>query len=286
MRIVVCIKQIGHICHPIGIDRKGGVIEPEKMIYMLNPYDEVAMEEAIRIKEKFPGTEVIALTLGPSRSEEVLRYSSALGADSMIRVNGDPTDPRTTATLLAKVIADMGCDIILCGKKAMDTNGGMVGSFLAEILDIGQTTGILKLYVDPKKRTALVERSIGRGDRELIECSLPALFTVERGMNEPRYPTLPHRLRSEKQKITRIEANSLTVAFDTESGLGGLPTLDPPRPKPKKVFTPDSQLSASERMRLIMSGGGRAAKKGDLIEGAPEKAAEAIMSVLIQEKMV
>lgn len=286
MRVVVCIKQIGHICHPVGLDRKGGVIEPEKMVYMLNPYDEVALEEAIRIKEKFPGTEVVALTLGPPRSEEVLRYASALGADTLIRIDGDAPDPRATAALLAKIIADLEYDLILCGKKAMDRNGSMVGSFIAEILDIGQTTGILKLDVFPEKQKARVERSIGKGDRELIECSLPALFTVERGMNEPRYPALPNRLRAQKQKIEQIAVSLHDPALGTESGLGGLPNFAPPRLKPKKVFTPDSRLSASERMRLIMSGGGKTAKKGDLIEGTPEKAAEAIMNVLVREKMV
>lgn len=286
MRIIVCIKQTGYICHPIAIDRKGGEIDHEKMVYMINPCDEAAMEEAIRIKHRFPGTEVIALTLGPPRVEDALRYAFAFGADKMIHVVGQTHDSLTTATVLAKVIEGLGFDIILCGKKAIDSNACMVGSFLAELLDIGHTTGIVKLDVFPEKKKAIVERSIGRGDREQIECILPALFTVEKGINDPRYPTLPGRLRAEKEGIERIEMASLNMQINLESDLGVSISLSPPRPKPKKVFTPDSQLSASERRRLIMSGGGKTAKKGELIEGTSEEVAKIIVDVLIKEKII
>ena len=88
MRIVVCIKQVGYICHPIAMTHMGGEIDPEKMVHMLNPFDEFAMEEAIRIKARFPGTEVVAVTLGPPLSEDALRYAFSFGADKMIRVDG------------------------------------------------------------------------------------------------------------------------------------------------------------------------------------------------------
>ena len=286
MRIIVCIKQTGYICHPIAIDRKGGEIDHEKIVYMINPCDEAAMEEAIRIKQRFPGAEVIALTLGPPRAEEALRYAFAFGADKMIHVIGESPDSLSTATVLAKVIEGLDFDIILCGKKSIDSNAGMAGSFLAELLDIGHTTGIVKLDVFPEKGRAIVERSIGRGDREQVECALPALFTVERGINDPRYPTLPNRLRGGKEVIEHIEMASLNIRFNIESGLGGSISLSPPRPKPKKVFTPDSRLSASERKRLIMSGGGKTAKKGELIEGNPDEVAKIIIDVLVREKIV
>lgn len=286
MRIIVCIKQTGCICHPIAIERRGGEIDHDKMVYMINPCDEAAMEEAIRIKERVPGTEVIALTLGPPRAEEALRYAFAFGADKMIHVIGETHDSLSTATVLAKIIGDLDFDIILCGKKAIDSNAGMVGSFIAGLLDIGHTTGIVKLDVLNEEKKAIVERSIGRGDREQIECMLPALFTVERGINDPRYPTLPNRLRSEKEGIERIEMASLNVRLDHGSGSGGSTTLSPPRPKPKKAFTPDSRLSASERRRLLMSGGGKTVKKGELIQGTPEETAKTIVDVLVREKIV
>jgi electron transfer flavoprotein beta subunit len=285
MKVIVCIKQIGYICHPIAIDRRGGDVDPGKIVYMLNPYDELAMEEAIRIKDRFHGTEVVVLTMGPPRAEEALRYAFSFGADKMIRINSANLNPWHTSSVLAKAIDRLGYDIILCGKKAIDSNENMVGSFLAESLDIGQVTGIVKLDVFPDKKEAIAERSVGRGDREVIECGLPALFTVEKGINEPRYPTLPNRLRAEKADVERMEMASPGMEFDLNLGSNQSVNFSPPRPKPKKVFTPDSGLSAGERRRLLMYGG-RKAKEGNLIEGAPDKAAEVIMNILIQEKMV
>jgi electron transfer flavoprotein beta subunit len=285
MKVIVCIKQIGYICHPIAIDRRGGDVDPGKIVYMLNPYDELAMEEAIRIKDRFQGTEVVVLTMGPPRAEEALRYAFSFGADKMIRIDSANLNPWHTSSVLAKAIDRLGYDIILCGKKAIDSNDSMVGSFIAESLDIAQVTAVVKLDVFPDKKEAIVERSVGRGDREVIECGLPALFTVEKGINDPRYPTLPNRLRSETADVERMEMASLGMEFDLDLGSNQSINFSPPRPKPKKVFSPDSGLSAGERRRLLMSGG-KKAKEGDLIEGAPDKAAEVIMNILIQEKMV
>jgi electron transfer flavoprotein beta subunit len=285
MKIIVCIKQVAFICHPIAIDRKGGDIDREKVVYMLNPYDEAAVEEAIRIKERAVDAEIILLTLGPPRAEEALRYAFSMGADSMIRIDGDIADPFTVSFILKSVIKKMGFDIILCGKKAIDSNDCMVGTFLAESLNIAHVAGILKLDVFPEEKLALAERTLGRGDREVVDCSLPALFSVELGINSPRYPTLPNRFKADKKKIEVIEMSSIDVGLSKNTGLGRLTNLSPPRPRPKKIFTPDSSLSAAERRRLMMSGG-KTTKKGDLIEGEPDKVAETILNVLIQEKIV
>lgn len=285
MRIIVCIKQVAFICHPIAIERKGGDIDQQKVVYMLNPYDEAAVEEAIRIKERSDDAEIILLTLGPLRAEESLRYAFSMGADSMIRIDGDIADPFIVSFVLSKVIKEMGFDIILCGKKAIDSNDCAVGTFLAESLGIAHVAGVLKLNVFPEEELALVERALGRGDREVVDCSLPGLFSVELGINNPRYPTLPNRFKADREKIEVIEMSSIDVALSKNTGLSRLNDLSPPRPRPKKVFTPDSNLSASERRRIMMSGG-KTGKKGDLIEGAPDKAAETIMNVLIQEKIL
>ena len=118
-----------------------------------------------------------------------------------------------------------------------------------------------------------------------MDCTLPALFSVELGINSPRYPTLPDRFKADKERIAVIDMSSIDVALSKNISLGHLTDLSPPRPRPKKVFTPDSNLSASERRRLMMSGA-KTAKKGDMIEGEPGKVAETIMNVLIQEKIV
>lgn len=285
MRVIVCIKQIGYVYHPIAIDSPGGSIDPEKIVYMLNPYDEVALEEAVRIKEKFPGSEVTVITAGPPQVNKTLRYAFAFGADRMIRIHCRKLAPWSTSLVLAAVIKDLEYDLILCGKKAIDTNDNQVGSSIAELLNIAQVSGIVGLEVSPQREKAIVERYLGKGDRDVIECNLPALFTVEKTMNDPRYPTVPNRLMAERQEIHEIEAESLDVNFDSEVDLTEFMSLSPPRPRPKKVFTPDSKLSATERMKMIMSGG-MVAKKSDLLKGPPERLADQIIEILIQEKII
>jgi len=285
MRVIVCIKQIGYVYHPIAIDSPGGSIDPEKIVYMLNPYDEVALEEAVRIKEKFPGSEVTVITAGPPQVNKTLRYAFAFGADRMIRIHCRKLAPWATSLVLAAVIKDLEYDLILCGKKAIDTNDNQVGSSIAELLNIAQVSGIVGLEVSPQREKAIVERYLGKGDRDVIECNLPALFTVEKTMNDPRYPTVPNRLMAERQEIHEIEAESLDVNFDSEVDLTEFMSLSPPRPRPKKVFTPDSKLSATDRMKMIMSGG-MVAKKSDLLKGPPERLADQIIEILIQEKII
>jgi len=285
MRIVVFVKQIGYVYHPLAIESVGGVIDPEKMVYMLNPYDESALEEAIQIKERFPGCEVIIITAGPPRDEEALRYAFAFGADRMIRINTESLVPWSIASLLVEVIRNLNLDIILCGKRATDTNDNQVPTLVAELLNLVQVSGIISLEPFPKEEKAMVERYLGKGDREEIECKLPALFTVEKGLNDPRYPTLPNRLLAEKHEIEVIEESSLGARLDNVPDLSVSAQLTPPRPKPKKAFTPDTHLSPGERLKLIMSGGA-ADKKSDLIEGIPEELANKIMEVLIQEKVI
>jgi len=284
MKIIVCVKQVGYIYHPIAIDSPGGAIDPEKIVYMLNPYDEVAIEEALRIKENF-GFEVIVITAGPPKAEAALRYAFSFGADRMIRIHCQSLDAWSISLALTAVIRNLTYDVILCGRKAMDTNEGMVGSFVAELLNISQVSGIVGLEIVSQKKKVVVEKYLGRGDREVIECNLPALFTVERSVNEPRYPTVPSRLKAEKKGIEVIELGTLGLRFDEELTLSNIRSISPPKPKPKKVFTPDSHLSASDRMRLIMSGG-MAGKKSDLFEGPPETMANKIAEVLIQEKIL
>jgi len=131
----------------------------------------------------------------------------------------------------------------------------------------------------------VVHRSLGRGDRQVLECSVPALFTVEKGLNDPRYPSLPNRLSAKKAEIEVIESSSLGLSTVDEMNIVQYMTLSPPRPKPKKVFTPDSNLSASERMRLLMTGQ-KTEKKAGLVEGNAGDIAGKVVKVLVQEKVV
>jgi len=129
MRIVVCVKQVKYVYHDLPLCEARNEIDPEKMVRMMNPYDEISVEEAVRIKERYKDCEVILITVGPPASEEMLRYAFALGGDRMIRVDFESDDPWSISVILAEAIKDLNYDFVLCGKKAIDNNAGLVGSF-------------------------------------------------------------------------------------------------------------------------------------------------------------
>ena len=285
MRVVVCIKQVSYAYHPLALDVTGSRLDPEKTVSMLNPYDEIAIEQAVTIKDYVGDCEIVAVCAGLARSEEALRYAFAMGVDKMIRIDFDSIDPWLTSLVLARVIKELGYDVVLCGKKAIDTNAGQVGSLLGELLKLPQVSGIVGLKLFPEEKKAVADRYLGRGDRQVVECALPALFTVEEGLNDPRYPILGNRLLAEKEEVEVIKVDPSELCTEKDVDFTDVMRLSPPRPKPTKIFTPDSSLSPSERMKLIMSGG-ITQKKSQLLKGKAEDIAERIVTVLSGERIV
>jgi electron transfer flavoprotein beta subunit len=285
MKIVVCIKQVGYIYDPTAIDLSTGEIDSEKMVSILNPYDEVAVEEAIKIKETVDDCEVVIITAGQPDAEKALRYAYAMGGDRMVRIDYESSDPWKIALILASAIEKTGCDLVLCGKKAIDSNGGQVGSFIAELLRVPQISGIVGLDLFAEQGKALVERYLGKGDKEEMECRLPALFTAEMGLNDPRYPTLSNRLAAEKAEIEALNPATLEVISDEEENRTELMQFSQPRPKTRKVFTPDSSLSGADRLKQMMSGGSTD-EATDILEGPVDQLAGHIAEFIIQEQVL
>lgn len=287
MKIVVCIKQIDFLYHPVGVETQTDAIDPEKTVPMLNPYDEIAVEAAVDVKERRDDCEVMLVTVGPAAVESTLRYAFSLGADRMIRINSEGCDAGSIAAGLAAFLKNIAYDVILCGKMALDGNNGQVGSFLAEQLNLPQVSGIVAWALSADKGSATVQRYLGRGNRQEVACPLPALFTVENGMNDPRYPTLPNRLRSQDAAVEVID-----IAADPRTEPALLPPADkacylsPPNPKPKNIFTPDSKLPAGERVRLILAGGDAKEKSGRMLEGNPAHAADVLWEILMRQKII
>jgi len=290
MNIVVCVKQVADINIPIELDPETGSIANEELAYVVNPYDMLAVEEAVRIKEKTNG-QVILASLGESSAEMALRKCLALGADRAILLC-DPaladSDGYATATVLAKTIALFPYDLVLCGVRAIDTNAGQVGSAIAAMLGIALVTGVTKIEVSADRKKVVVQRKLEGGNREVVETPLPALLTVEAGLNKPTYPGLPSMIAAQRGEIERYDIKGLGLSSN-EAGSRGARTqtarLAPSKPRPKKIFTPDSNLPAAERMRLIMSGG-IAERKGGLLEGEPAELASKLIQFLRQEKLL
>ena len=290
MNIVVCIKQVADTNIPIGLNPETNSIQSEDLAYVVNPYDMLAVEEAVRIKEKNDG-QVIAISLGTPSAEMALRKCLALGADRAILLC-DPafagSDGYATAAVLAKAIALFQYDLVLCGVRAIDTNAGQVGSAIAEMLGIALVTGVTEIDVSPEQKMVTVQRRLEGGNREVVETPLPTLLTAEAGLNKPRYPGLPSMIMAQRKEIERYNIEALGLSLK-EVGSGGSKTdtdrLSASKPRPKRIFTPDSSLSAAERMRLIMSGG-IAEKKGDLLDGEPAELAAKLIQFLGQQKLL
>jgi electron transfer flavoprotein beta subunit len=182
--------------------------------YALNFFDEFAVEEALRIKEKLGDGKVTVITLGSHKATDALRRGIAMGADEAFQIE-DPAleevDGYVTAKTLAKFIQGQNYDVILCGKQAIDDDSGAVGPALAQLLGIPYLTSIIELEVAADKNEARAAREI-EGGREIVTCPLPALFTAQKGLNEPRIPQVAGVMKAMKAQIQKIDLEALGLS--------------------------------------------------------------------------
>lgn len=202
MNIIACIKQVPDTETQIKIDPAGKSIVQDDIKWVMNPYDEFAVEEAIRLKEKFGG-EVTVVGLGPKRVTESLRTALAMGADKAVLISDpalDGSDSLATAKALAAAIKGLEYDIIIAGQRGVDEDSGVVGSALADMLGIPSISLAVKLEVAEDGKSAKVNRPV-EGQTLVIETSLPALITAQKGLNEPRYASLPGIMKAKKKPL-------------------------------------------------------------------------------------
>jgi electron transfer flavoprotein beta subunit len=274
MKIIVCVKQICLTYARTGVDPGRDFLAPEDTLYRVNPYDEVALELALQIKELQGSGEIILLTLGPIIAEAELRRCLARGADDIYQIDTEgEMDPWGKSQLLARVIGDMGADLILCGKESLDKRNGQVGAVVARHLGMPFVSTIVDLTITDNA-TARAIRSAGRGVREAVGCPLPAVFSVDLGLHEPRLVTYEGKRRARSSEIRRLDYRKWISARKTIS-MG----MFPPRPRPKRIPTPDSGLEAFYRIGQLLMGS-RVEKKGAILRGDPESQAEGIISFL------
>jgi electron transfer flavoprotein beta subunit len=199
MDIVVCMKQTFDTEAKIVIDGSGK-IDPTGVNLVINPYDEFAVEEALKLREKFGG-QVTLVSMGGERAQEALRTALAMGCDEAVLVCDpaiDSPDEWVTAKILAKAVSQLPYDIILTGRIAVDDGSAQVAVRMADELNVPSVSSILKLEVEDKKAT--VTREID-GGTELIETSLPAVLTAQKGLNIPRYPSMMGIMKAKKKEI-------------------------------------------------------------------------------------
>ncbi|MCR8994140.1 electron transfer flavoprotein subunit beta/FixA family protein [Brevibacillus laterosporus] len=205
MKILVAMKQTFDTEEKIMI--QDGLISDDGVETIINPYDEYAIEEAIKLRDDLGG-EVIVMTVGKDGAEKELRTALAMGADRAVLVEDESLfgDEYTTAKVLAAVAKKEGFDLILGGQMAVDSGAGQGGPRLAEELSINHVSTAVK--IDIEGTTVRVERDV-EGDTEVVETSLPVLITAQQGLNEPRYPSLPGIMKAKKKPLDRLSADDL-----------------------------------------------------------------------------
>ena len=282
MKIVVCAKQVKFTYARTGRDPLKNYIAPEDNIFRINPWDESALDIALKLKEKDNSIDVIILTLGPVVAEKELRRCIAIGADEIYRVaTEEDHDSWSKSILLARGIEELKADLVFCGKESVDKQNGQVGAFIAHHLNLPFVSDVIQVETGFKpssadKVNAKVTRNAGRGVREEIECPLPAVFSISQ-------PGIATRLSSYEQR-QKAMINPFKI-LDIKTGNVEKKLLHkktfPPRPRPKRVLTPDSSLPAFDRINQLLAGS-NIEKKGTMLTGDPESQVEGIISYLIE----
>ena len=224
MKILVIVRQTPDTEAKIQANASGNGIETSDMKWILNPFDEFAVEEAVQIKEA-TGAELIVLTVGPDRSVEALRTALAMGGDASIHIKDESfgeMDSYALAKVIASKIKAMGdVDLIFAGKKWIDEESGQVAIQVAEELAIPQATLATRVAVDEGAKKVKVQSEIEGGQR-IVEMTFPALITCERGLNEPRYASLPGIMKAKKKPLEEVLIDSIDLEETglTQDGLG------------------------------------------------------------------
>jgi electron transfer flavoprotein beta subunit len=252
MKILVLVKQVPDTATQVKIGSDGRTIDTTGITWIVSPYDEFAVEEALRIKEKRGQGDVVAVTVGPERAKEALRSCLAMGADRAIHVN-DPAlegaDTLLTARALAAVVKLEQPALVLTGRQAIDDDMGAVGAQVAELLGWPCLNWVMEEAISEDGTRVRAGRQV-EGGLELFELPLPCLLTAQKGMNEPRYPTLKGIMGAKKKEIKDLKAGDLGLGDAARQlEVVALEAL-PPRP-PGRILTGDPKDMAKELVRAL-----------------------------------
>jgi electron transfer flavoprotein beta subunit len=253
MDIVACLKRVPDTSEAanIKIDASGKSIEKSGLVFKINDWDEYVLETAAQLKEKQGGT-FTAVTVGPKEWDDILRRALAMGADRAIRIDEDVVslDPYPVAQILAKQIQDLRYDLVLFGAQSEDFGSGLLGAMVGEMLGIPHATLVVSLQVEEK--TLRVKREVEASALESYSIELPALLTIQTGINRPRYISLGGIKRAMKIQL------QVRTLRDLELSLAGL-----------------NQMITLEKLELPPRG-----KKAEIISGSPEESAEKLAKIL------
>jgi electron transfer flavoprotein beta subunit len=255
MKILVCIKEVADSSDTLQVDERTGLLSyPENAAFRMNRFDEFALEEALLIKETLPGTLVDALSVGPERVSATVQRALGMGADHGIHIlyrTAGYTSPFTVAFFIAECARTRNYDLIMAGVMAEDSMASQTGQLIAALLDLPCATSVIREQVKPENGGIVIEREIEGGSRETVQLKLPAVLTIQPGINFPRYPSFSKVMRARSYPQELIRAEDLAV--------------DEPRESCRRVRIPDAPSQAV------------------FIEGSPREKARKLI-VILHEK--
>jgi electron transfer flavoprotein beta subunit len=224
MRVLVPVKRVIDYNVKVRVKPDGSGVDTANVKMSMNPFDEIAVEEAVRLKEAGKVTEVIAVSVGPTQAQETIRTALAIGADRGILVAQEGAEPLAVAKLLKALVEKESVDLVILGKQAIDDDSNQTGQMLAALLGWGQATFASKVDLGDGKIT--VTREVD-GGLETDELKLPAIVTTDLRLNEPRYASLPNIMKAKKKQLDTVSAADLGV--DATPRLKTLKVVEPPK---------------------------------------------------------
>jgi len=227
MKILVPVKRVVDYNVKVRVRTDGSGVDTANVKMSMNPFDEIAVEEAVRLKEKGTASEIVAVSCGVGACQETLRTALALGADRAVLVETDAElQPLAVAKLLKALVAEEKPDLVILGKQAIDDDANQTGQMLAALLDWPQATFASKVDIDGG--AASVKREVD-GGLETIEVRLPAIVTTDLRLNEPRYATLPNIMKAKKKPLSTT--NPATLGVDVTPRLATRKVVEPAKRK-------------------------------------------------------
>ncbi len=250
MNIFVMLKQVPDTETKIKVTADKSNIEKNDIKWIINPYDEFAIEEALKTKERLKEGTVTAVTVGPDRTVEALRTAVAMGADNAIHVKTDDVvDTFQVAKALSEVLKKESAQIVFTGKQAIDDDQAATFGFVSELVDWPSASVIVKVEIAPDKKSLKAERDVEGGTRHIIEMPIPCVLAVDKGINTPRYASLPGIMKAKKKEIK--------VYSFADLGVTGGPTVKesdyqlPPERSAGKKITGDAATQVKELVRML-----------------------------------
>jgi electron transfer flavoprotein beta subunit len=255
MNIAICVKQVPDTETKIRV--KDGQVDHSETKYVVNPYDEYAIEEGLLIKERLGEGKITLVSVGPERAKDALKSGLAVGAEEAIHLVDEAfegSDPYATALILSKALAKLDYDIIFCGKQGVDEDHAQVGIILAELLGIPHVSVVTKLEIAEDGKSVLAHREV-EGGHAVVEAPLPAVITAQKGLNEPRYASIKGIMAVKKKVIPEWNAGEIGVdTADVGSRAAKVSFVEvtlPPERESGKVFDEDPVQDAIKVAHLL-----------------------------------